>query len=362
MCLHICVSTDANPAKPEEIRLFVLREVGEAHDLGKKATGLVAQTAARFGISRQGAYRHVRSLVDEGSLVATGSNKGRTYDLAILERQVGNDPLPDLEEHAVWRKYAAAIMESVPGPVVELAHFCFTEMVNNAIDHSSGTDLTVRIERTALHVRMHVTDNGVGIFRKIREALNLDDERHAMLELCKGKFTTEPKRHSGLGIFFSSKSCQKFVISSGKILFGHFRSGRDWLMDDFSDDITGTEITMTIDLDTDKRLNKVWDEYSTPNNPGFSRTTIPVAVAQYGDENLIARSQAKRVLARVEKFKEVVFDFTGVSIVGQAFADEIFRVFAQTHPDVTLIPYGANTQIEGMVDLAIQAREPAVSA
>jgi hypothetical protein len=49
---------------------------------------------------------------------------------------------------------------------------------------------------------------------------------------------------------------------------------------------------------------------------------------------LISRSQAKRVLARVELFRTVLFDFSRVSSIGQAFADEMFRVFAHTHPGI----------------------------
>lgn len=345
-------------ASAQDIRLFALRAALEHEEIGEKAKGLVAKVVARFGISRQAAHRHVKALVDEGALVPSGSKRGRSYALAVLDSKTEVLPLEGLEEHAVWRSHAAELMEAVPGPVVELAHFCFTEMVNNAIDHARGTNLRVRLDRTPLYVRMRVGDDGVGIFKKIREALGLDDERHAMLELTKGKFTTDPKAHSGMGIFFTSKSCDSFSIMAGGIYFGHSRSGRDWLMDDIVDaDLAGTHITMTIDLDTNKRLNSIFKEYSTPDNPGFSRTIIPVAVAQFGDENLISRSQAKRVLARVEKFKEVMFEFDKVSIIGQSFADEIFRVFAQEHPDVVLTYVQANPQVAAMIELAIQSRE-----
>lgn len=345
-------------AKAEDIRLFTLRAAGDDRDEGKDSVGLVAKVAHEFGVSRQAAHRHVKALVDEGSLIALGSNRGRVYQLAVLDRKEGSESLDGLEEHQVWRTYAASLIEAVPGAVHELGHFCFTEMVNNAIDHSGGTRLRVVVERTPLYLKMQVTDDGVGIFKKIREAMLLDDERHAMLELTKGKFTTDPKAHSGMGIFFTSKSCDKFSIMSGLLYFAHVRSGRDWLFDDGPGDFSGTVITMTIDLDTDKRLNRIFTDYSTPEHPGFSRTTIPVEVAQYGDENLISRSQAKRVLARIEKFKEVMFDFMNISIIGQSFADEIFRVFAQAHPDVEIFATNANPQVRAMIDLALQSRDP----
>jgi biotin operon repressor len=337
-------------AAGEEIRLAALRLA----EKGEKA--LVSRLAKTFGISRQAVHKHIRSLVAEGALTPVGSNRGRRYELPILDSSQATFPMADLEENAVWRSHVAPFMESVPPAVNSLAHYCFTEMVNNVIDHSDGTRLWIKITRTPLYVEMIVDDDGVGIFRKIREAMNLDDDRHTMLELTKGKFTTDPQAHSGMGIFFTSKACDKFNIMSHTIYFGHVRNDRDWLMDDNTTPLPGTMITMTIDLDTAKTMTKLYDEYSTPEHRGFTRVTIPVVVAQYGDENLISRSQAKRVLTRVERFKEVLFDFNNVGIVGQAFADEIFRVFAHNHPDVHLIPVNANPQVQAMIDLALENR------
>ena len=75
---------------------------------------------------------------------------------------------------------------------------------------------------------------------------------------------------------------------------------------------------------------EVFDEFSSGDDYGFTKTVVPVRLAQYGNDRLISRSQAKRVLARVELFKTVLFDFAGVETIGQAFADEVFRVFALT--------------------------------
>jgi hypothetical protein len=50
----------------------------------------------------------------------------------------------------------------------------------------------------------------------------------------------------------------------------------------------------------------------------------------------------------------VVLDFEGVDLVGQGFADEVFRVWAQQHPDVLLIPTGMNEPVAFMVERAIR--------
>jgi hypothetical protein len=72
-------------------------------------------------------------------------------------------------------------------------------------------------------------------------------------------------------------------------------------------------------------------------------------LAQYGNEKLVSRSQAKRLLERVDRFKIVIFDFRGVDTIGQAFADEVFRVFKNQHPDMEIYPINANELVMQMI-------------
>lgn len=45
------------------------------------------------------------------------------------------------------------------------------------------------------------------------------------------------------------------------------------------------------------------------------------------DGTHVARSWARKVLFGLDKFKVVVMDYEHVPTIGQAFADEIYRVF-----------------------------------
>ena len=85
---------------------------------------------------------------------------------------------------------------------------------------------------------------------------------------------------------------------------------------------------------------------------GFNKTVVPVKLAQYGNDKLISRSEAKRLLERVELFKIVIFDFSNVDSIGQAFADEIFRVFALQHPEIELTFMHVNREVKQMIDRA----------
>jgi uncharacterized protein (DUF1330 family) len=83
---------------------------------------------------------------------------------------------------------------------------------------------------------------------------------------------------------------------------------------------------------------------------------IPVRLARMGAESLVSRSQAQRLLARVDRFKVVLFDFRDVETIGQAFADEIFRVYAKGHPEVELLPIHASVQVQQMISRATAPR------
>ena len=199
---------------------------------------------------------------------------------------------------------------------------------------------------------MILQDNGIGIFKKIQSDLQLLDERHAILELAKGKLTTDPRRHTGEGIFFASRMFDQFDILSGGVFFSHtFEEAGDWIVerDRFA---SGTAVWMKLSNHTSRTTARVFDQYTTGDEYGFTKTVVPVNLARYGNENLISRSQAKRVLARIELFKTVLFDFNDVPSIGQAFADEIFRVFAIGHPDIELVPIHANAEVKRMIERA----------
>ena len=108
-------------------------------------------------------------------------------------------------------------------------------------------------------------------------------------------------------------------------------------------------VTMALDNNTDRTLKDVFDQYSSGENYDFSKTVVPLRLARFGEEKLISRSQAKKAMARVERFKAVVFDFAGIEMIGQAFADEIFRVWARTHEDVECTVIDASPAVRKMI-------------
>jgi anti-sigma regulatory factor (Ser/Thr protein kinase) len=334
-------------ARADEARNFILNNVEKHEDIAQL-------TASEFHISRQAANKHLQKLVADGALIPEGRTRKRRYKLAVRAESRNTYAItPDLEEDRIWMRDVAPALRDLPRNVIDIWQFCFTEMLNNAKEHSEGTLVRVEVIRTAANTRITLDDNGIGIFRKIQNALNLLDERHAVIELSKGKLTTDPQGHTGQGIFFTSRLLDSFDILSGACFFTH-RSGddRDWILE-VSEPRSGTTVIMKLNNTSTRTEEEVFEQFSSGDGYSFTKTVVPVRIAQYGDDKLVSRSQAKRLLARVDLFKSVILDFRGVTAIGRAFADEIFRVFARLHPDIEITPINANSQVQHMINAAI---------
>lgn len=332
----------------EDIRKYIL------HNVEKHPGDIAKVTAEHFEITRQAVNKHLLRLIDEKALSQSGNTRSRVYKPTTIEKWGKVYRIaPGVAEDIVWRDDIRPVLDHLPGNVLNIWQHGFTEMFNNALDHSGGTEIMVSIERTAASTEMVVSDDGIGIFKKIQSEMDLLDERHAILELSKGKLTTDPKNHSGEGIFFTSRMFEVFDILSGGVYFSHElgKPVEDWILER-EQEKSGTAIFMELSNHTARTTTKVFDRYSVGDEFGFNKTVIPVSLARYGNDQLISRSQAKRLLARVEKFSYVIFDYEGVDAIGQAFADEIYRVFAIQHPEIKLTSMNTTQEITQMIQRA----------
>lgn len=341
-------SVPTREQRAQQIRQFIL-------DTADQESAKVATIAGRrFGISRQAINRHIGALVDQGLLIRTGQTRGVRYRRAVQKVKF-TVPVEGLSEHNVWDERVASLTEGLPGNVLGIGFYGFTEMVNNVIDHSGSTEVTLAVERAPATLTMVIQDQGIGIFTKLKESLELEDERHAVFELTKGKLTTDPKRHTGEGIFFTSRMFDKFGLGSGELLLGRMRDGRDWLVNDIDRSVQGTNVYLEIGTDSTHTTQEIFDNYTSEQDDyGFNKTHVLVELAKAGEESFVSRSQAKRIVARLDKFKEVVLDFSNVEDIGPAFADEMFRVFATRHPSINLIPISTNENVSRMIRRAEQ--------
>jgi len=322
-----------------EVEGFILANVTE------NPRTITRVTMQRFRLTRPAILGHVNRLVEAGKLTATGSTKDRAYALTILVDIAERFPISaQSRDDTIWTATINPRLVGAPENVIRICAYGVTEMVNNAIEHSEGRTVMVGLRLTAATVRLAIIDDGVGIFNKIARDLELDEPREAILELSKGKLTTDPDHHTGEGVFFTSRMFDDFSVISDGLVFSHTQPSDDWLIE--SDmRMPGTTVVLELSLVSERTTRGVFEKFAD-GEYGFSRTHVPVTLARYGNEGLVSRSQARRLLARFNRFSEVTLDFKGVTSIGQAFADEVFRVFPKQNPGVSLMPLNANADVQ----------------
>ena len=341
----------AKPSRLDGLTKDITRDVLEhPHDLSKFIS-------EKEGITRAASARYILQLERDGWIARSGPSTRPVFIPGYRRRVSKQYKLTNLEEDLIWTSDFRPYF-NLSSNVLNIVTHGFTEMVNNAIDHSAGTSIFISASLLENSFTLAVSDNGIGIFEKISKALNLVDKRQALFELSKGKFTTDPKRHSGEGVFFTSRMFDFFEIDANGLQFSHDDTAkRDWLLEEPSPFKKGTIVFMRISLESKRTTAEVFNKFmNAPEDFDFSKTIVPMKLAQLGDEQLISRSQAKRLIARFDRFKIVILDFKDVNEIGQAFADELFRVYANAHPQVELTPTNMTEQVERMWMRAISPR------
>ena len=336
-----------------ELRTLILNTIK------KQGQVTTADIVGQTGLSRAYAQRFLKNLADEGVIVLMGkanqahylmpSKKGTSMKKPVMVHRIMLNK--DLAEDKVLRqiKTDSAIFQGVARNVSSIVDYAFTEMLNNAIEHSSSAKIAVVIMRTATDIRFTVADRGVGIFNNIMTIKHLRTKIEAIQDLLKGKETTAPDAHSGEGIFFTSKVADLLSIKSfeKKLVFDNI--GQDIYIKDVQP-VKGTKVDFVLDLQSKKKLADVFNKY-TDDSFQFSKTSVKVKL-YHQDVDYVSRSQARRVLAGLEKFKTIELDFKDIKTIGQAFTDEVFRIWQSGHKDVKFVVKNANENIIVMIKRA----------
>jgi DNA-binding MarR family transcriptional regulator len=320
--------------------------------LSRRTSATGGELRARLGITRQALSVHLRKLVEAGEVVRLGATRGARYTLAsrapaamIVSRTLRTR---GLDEGRVWEDLASYLnLRRALRPNVEaIVRYAFTEMLNNAIEHSEAERCTVRLSLEAGSVSFEVRDPGIGVFHSIASKLRLADEETALVELLKGRTTTMREAHTGEGIFFTSRSADRFLLKSHRIQIEWNRARNDVFVSKRRF-LAGTDVCFAVQRGTMRRLEEVFGEFA-PEEYGFQfqKTKVLVKLLR---RDYVSRSEARRLLVNLEKFSEIVLDFQDVQSVGQGFADEVFRVFARRYPSIVIKTENANPVIDAMI-------------
>lgn len=327
------------------------------YDTLVKHPGLSAeQISQRGGVGdRTYVSKNLALLVAAGKVRA--EKQGREVKYYVCDVKIGleeNLNLVGLHEDEIWTKIRKStdFLDGLSERAENILYFAFTEMLNNAIDHSHSGVGYVKIWLEDGKLKFVVQDKGVGVFYNVMTKKKLPDEVRAAQELIKGKLTTAPRRHSGEGIFWTSKIADRFALKSYGYELVVDNALEDYTMVALEKAFVGTEAYFEVAANTDKSIRKLFREYTfDEEHLTLDTTTIPVNLFQEGDI-WISRSQAKKILAGLTRYKKIIFNFAGVDVIGQAFADEIFRVFNIAHPEIELEATNMSDSVRIMVEHA----------
>lgn len=338
----------------------ILEEIKKA---GKVKTKNLAKS---YNISRQYASSLLRDWTNEGELQKVGSTRNSFYItpkmakdspgiiINIFKKHLKNK---SLEEHKVMDKIESRLpiileLKKDKENIHSIFYYAFSEMLNNAIEHSKSDYIDIEVVLKKDNLKFTVNDYGIGVYKNIMKNRKLKSEMEAIQDLLKGKVTTAPHAHSGEGIFFTSKVADSFFLDS----FGYALN-----FDNLNNDIflvrpekmkRGTKVTFSININSKRHLNDIFKKYTDSSDDGdygFNKTEVKIKLYNIGGVH-VSRSQARRVLSGLEKFKSIILDFDKVPIVGQAFADEIFRIFINKHPDIKINSINTVNAVKFMID------------
>ena len=327
-------------SKKDQAKDYILQQIekGEKH--------YAAKTAETFQIARSTVYNYISELVRDQ--IITKNDDGQYRLLNTVRTFFYSDRIPD--EDSIFVKDILPLIKDLPANVVEAWRYAFTEMMNNAIEHSESKDIFVHFMRNQIITRISILDAGVGIFKKIQEYMKCSKCEELTLVECMsllfaGKFTTAREYHSGEGIFFTSHLMDRFFIFSDDLCFS-----RNNFADDYSNmelPEKGTSVYMELSNKSQKTVTEIFNRYTNPEE-GFTHTCVPIAHMFTGGSP-VSRSEARRLGAMLIRFKEATLDFTGVTSIGQAFTHELFVVWQRKNPDIVLNRIGMGKDVENMI-------------
>lgn len=325
----------------------------------EKKTIKTADVVSFAHISRQAAAKHLRELTASRRLLKEGSTRNASYipyaaakaaasqiPLTVLTRKISG-----LEEDRVFDQlvHGLEMKKRLSPSAFKIVRYAFTEMLNNAIDHSKASKVRAEAGFKDGVFQFTIQDRGVGAFESLRKKFKLKNAYEAAEHLLKGMQTSAPERHSGQGIFFTSRIADHFMLESAELKLDVDNALQDVALLDIKS-VKGTRVSFFVKQRSRKDLKKIFDNY-TDSDLVFDKTEVRISLSR-PEGDYVSRSEARRLLFGLEKFKRIVIDFSGVAGVGQGFADEVFRVFVLKNPKIYIEPLHMSPSVAFMVNRA----------
>jgi anti-sigma regulatory factor (Ser/Thr protein kinase) len=220
-----------------------------------------------LGYSRQYIVRLLSRLMSQGEIHRRGKTRAAKYYPGSASNEINHLELikerQGLSEYVVFEEVIRRMKlnAQLNKNCLTIFDYAFTEMLNNAIDHSHSKKVWINVEIDHANITFIIKDLGIGAIESIKRGFEISDDFLALEHLFKGKQTTAKEAHSGQGIFFTSKVVDIYKIATSKMEF----SIDNIKADEFLGDIRqrkGTTVTCKIKKNTRRKIKDVFDKYT----------------------------------------------------------------------------------------------------
>ncbi|MFA6294009.1 MAG: HTH domain-containing protein, partial [Victivallales bacterium] len=168
-----------------DIKKQILEKLNESESL----TG--QELCKVFNISRQALNKHIKTLVETCKIVKEGRTRGSVYRIGAKQKRNAVEKLCRIislsgaHEDQVFDDFNAILntKKMLDKNIYDILYYSFTEMTNNAIDHSKSEKCRISVSLDMYKVKFTIRDNGIGIFSSIYKKFGLPDENSAVGEL-----------------------------------------------------------------------------------------------------------------------------------------------------------------------------------
>lgn len=321
--------------------------------LKQSKDGVTADSLEKeLGFSRQYVVRLLNRLIACGEIHKRGKTRAARYypgkpgqeisRLELIKEREGLSEYTVLEEVIKRMQLNSRLNKNC----ITIFDYAFTEMLNNAIDHSQSKKVWINVEVDHSNVAFVIKDLGIGAIESIKRGFEITDDFLALEHLFKGKQTTDRENHSGQGIFFTSKVADIYRIATSGMEFTIDNTRSDEFLRD-TRQRKGTTVTCRIKKNTRRKIKDVFDKF-TGDDYEFDQNIVKINLSKH--DRLMSRSEAKRLLLGLEEYSVLDFNFKNVAEVGQGFCDEIFRVYANRNPGKILSYHNASDVVRYMIE------------
>ena len=329
----------------EQIKKFLL------DNLTTHQKDIINTAINRFGVSRQAIHKHMNSLINDKKVIGHGTTKGRYYELIpsvnyskTFDIQINNNNEKLITEHFIPH------FSDLPKNIFEIFEFTTWALINNIYDHANASRLYCKIFINHNEAHFIISDNGVGIFKHIKQRLKLANDHLAALELAKGNLKVEPDYHSGDELYAVIHLFDRVRMeSSGKsLIFSNFN--QEWEIGD-SSQTKGSRIHLIINPSITRTCADIFNLIFNSNK---EKIRIPLNLLDISNHKIVnSREQLGSVLRNINDYKNIEFDFKKINLIGPAFADALIHKTKEKNQHANIKWINTNETVDLLLSRAL---------